>query len=106
MESTTGGELTDFCLLFPATADAVEHAGEAVRGRFTSLDDETRTSLVTVVRERVRTFAERNGHDLVSVTLAMEPDAIKGAVSGQGRAEERAGSRFEVPLGSSAEAQQ
>jgi hypothetical protein len=107
MESTSGGELTDFCLLLPASADSVERAGEAVASRFTSLDDETRTSLAVVVMERVRSFVEGGANDLISVTLAVEPGTIRGAVSEQGAAEdEKEESRFEIPLARSAEAQQ
>jgi len=79
----------------------------AVGTRFASLDEETRTRLIAAVAERVRGAVNGATDDLISVTLAVEAGAIRGAVSKQGAAEDGGqGARFEIPLEGSAEAQQ
>jgi hypothetical protein len=94
----TGSELTDFCLVVPPGGDAAAQAGEAVRSRFTFLSEEIRMSLTLTVAERVQTLVERGCGNLIAVMIALDPDAIHGAVTDRGELDERAEDRFEIAL--------
>jgi len=99
MEKASDRELTDFCLLLPPTGGSADHAGDAIRDRLTFLDERIRGDSSAAVADRVQNLVEHGSGNLIAVSLAVEADAIHGAVSEQGEpGEEGPESRFVVPL--------
>jgi hypothetical protein len=98
---TVSGELTDFCLVLAPDGNAVETAGEALRSRFSFLDEPIRMQLVDAVARRVRHLVERGTGRPIAVMIAVEPDAIHGAVTDQDVSENGTKPGFEIPLGES-----
>ena len=86
-------QLTDFCLVLAPTLDAAERASEAIRKRFTFLADETRLHVAAVVAELVQKSVERRKNGPITVTIALDADAIHGEVSERGDPH-----RFHVPM--------
>jgi hypothetical protein len=85
MEMNSGAaELTDFCLVLTPTLNAPERAGDAIRNRFKFLDDETRGNVAAVVAELVQRSVERRPRGPITVTIALDADAIHGEVSDHG----------------------
>ena len=90
---TTTADLTDFCLVLTPTLTAAERAGEAVRKRFTFLSDDTRTEVAATVADLVESSVARRPGGPITVSIALDPDAIRGEVS-----DRRALVPFEFPL--------
>jgi hypothetical protein len=100
MEKTTGATLTDFCLVLAPDENAAGHAIEAVRMRFKFLADDFRAKLVAAVAKLVEEAVENSSGSAITVTIALELDAIRGVVSDQGEPGlDDAEARFEIPLG-------
>jgi hypothetical protein len=85
MEMKTGAaELTDFCLVLTPSLTAAGRASEAIRKRFTFLAEETSREVAAVVAELVQRSVERRPRKPITVTIALDPDAIRGEVSDHG----------------------
>jgi hypothetical protein len=94
---TTSGELTDFCLVLVPDDDAVATAGEAVRSRFTFVDEAVRMRLAETVARRVRELVERGSGRPIVVALSLEQDAIHCQVSDHDEPGDGSEARFEIP---------
>jgi hypothetical protein len=94
---TTEGELTDFCLVLLPNDEAVARSGEAVRKRFTFLDEETRTELAGAVAAQVQRLVERGNGRPITVTISLESDAIQVQISDESSEESPSG-QFEIAL--------
>jgi hypothetical protein len=94
---TTRGELTDFCLVLVPNDEAMARAGEAVRGRFTFLDEETRTELVSSVTAEVERLVKRGSGRTITVAISLESDTIHAQITDESSAESPAG-QFEIAL--------
>jgi anti-sigma regulatory factor (Ser/Thr protein kinase) len=84
MLMTRGAELTDFCLVLTATQSAAGRASEAIRKRFTMLTEETRRELAAVVTGLVENSVKHGPGKPITVTIALDADAIRGEVYDQG----------------------
>jgi len=93
---TVSGELTDFCLVLAPDATAAEAGSDAVRRRFTFLDEGTRMELVSAIAERVRKLVEWGSGRAITVAISIEADAIHARVSDEDEAHERPETRFEI----------
>jgi hypothetical protein len=86
-------QLTDFCLVLTPTVGAAERASDAIRRRFTFLADGTRLHVAAVVAELVQKSVERRRTGPITVTIALDADAIHGEVSDHGNPH-----RFHIPM--------
>jgi hypothetical protein len=94
---TTEGELTDFCLVLLPNDEAVARAGDAVRKRFTFLDEETRTELAVAVTEQVQRLVERGNGRPITVAISLESETIHVQISDESGEESPSG-QFEIAL--------
>ena len=94
---TTSGELTDFCVVLLPNDEAVARAAMAVRERFTFLDEETRTELVTSVTAQVQRVVERGNGRPITVTISLESEALHVHITDESSEESPSG-RFEIAL--------
>jgi hypothetical protein len=81
---TRATELTDFCLVLTPTLGAADRASEAIWKRFAFLADEVRREVAAVVAELVQSSVERRPRKPITVSIALEANAIHGEVSDQG----------------------
>ena len=93
METRSGGQLTDFCLVLIPSEHAAKDASDAIRTRFEFLGDETREELVVAVVELVEKWLGRGLDEAIAVTVSLDEGVIHGDVSVQ---DDRL--PFEIPL--------
>ena len=75
---------TDFCLVLTPSAGAAGRASQAILKRFEFVAEEIRRDLAAVVAELVHHSVERGARRPITVTIAMDADAIHGEVSDRG----------------------
>jgi hypothetical protein len=84
MMTTRDADLTDFCLVLTPTLGAAERASEAIRKRFAFLAEETRDEIAARVAQLVQSSVDGRPRKPITVSIALDTDAIRGEVSDHG----------------------
>jgi anti-sigma regulatory factor (Ser/Thr protein kinase) len=84
MESKRAADADDLCLVLSPDRGAGFRARQAIRQRFKTVPEATRTDLALVVTELVNNSVEHGPGKPITLTVVLAPDLMLGEVADQG----------------------